>query len=323
MLLKSIVFISAVAIAITSVITEAGDLRGSRDHPMIKRFPGAKIVNYGVKRFDEFKLLTNKITKALRYGGKLTNANSKSIEGKITKITYEVPQGRSSLEVFRSYEQALRKANFAVLFKCKNLECGGRAFNYTVQRPFRGFAGNGGDQRFLAAQLKRSTGDVYVSLYTVRNYSAGGPTHNRIYTQLDIIEIKKMQTGLIKVDANAMARSISTTGRIALYGIYFDSNKAIIKSKSNAALAEIAKLMKKQRSLRLVVVGHTDNRGSFVHNMALSKRRAGAVMSALVRRYGIGAKRLRHWGAGYISPVASNRSEAGRAKNRRVELVEQ
>lgn len=323
MLPKSIVFISMVAIATASVVTEAGDIRGSKDHPMIKRFPGAKIVNYGVKRFDEYKLLTNKITRAPGYGGKLTDANSKSIEGRVTKISYEVPRGRTTLEVFRNYEQALRKARFNLLFKCSNRECGGRAFNHTVKKPYAGFAENYNDQRFLAARLKRSQGDVYISLYTVRNHSAGGPTHNRIYTQLDIIEIKKMQTGLIKVDANAMARSISTTGRIALYGIYFDTNKAIIKSKSNTALAEIAKLMKKQRNLRLVVVGHTDNRGSFVHNMALSKRRAGAVMNALVRRYGIGANRLRHWGAGYISPVASNRSEAGRAKNRRVELVEQ
>jgi OmpA-OmpF porin, OOP family len=304
-------------------IAQAADIRGSRDHPMIKRFPGASIVAYGVKRFDEYKLLTNKITRAPSSGGRLTGANSKSIEGRVTKISYEVPRGRTTLEVFRNYEQALRKARFTILFKCSNRECGGRPFNHTVKKPYAGFAENYDDQRFLAAQLKRSTGEVYVSLYVVRNYSAGGPTRNRIYTQLDIIEIKKMQTGLIKVDANAMARSISATGRVALYGIYFDSNKAMIKSKSNIALAEIAKLLKKQRSLRLVVVGHTDNRGSFAHNMSLSKRRASAVMSALVRRHGIRANRLRYWGVGYLSPVATNRTEAGRARNRRVELVEQ
>ena len=318
MLLKNIVIISTVVFAFISGVADARDIRGSRDHSMIKRYPGASIVGYGVKRFDEYKLLTSKVTRAPGSG-----ANSKSIEGRVTKISYEVPRGRTTLEVFRNYEQALRKARFNILFKCSNRECGGRAFNHTVKKPYAGFAENYNDQRFLAARLKRSQGDVYISLYTVRNHSAGGPTHNRIYTQLDIIEIQKMQTGLVTVDANAMAKSISTTGRIALYGIYFDTNKATIKSKSNASLAEIAKLMKKQRNLRLVVVGHTDNRGSFVHNMALSKRRAGAVMNALVRRYGIGAKRLRHWGAGYISPVATNRSEAGRAKNRRVELVEQ
>lgn len=323
MLLKSIVIISAVAFAITSGITEARDIRGSRDHPIIKRYPGASIVGYGVKKFDAYKLLTNKITRAPGYGGKLTGANSKSIEGRVTKISYEVPRGRTTLEVFRNYEQALRKARFNILFKCSNRECGGRAFNHTVKKPYAGFAENYNDQRFLSARLKRSQGDVYISLYTVRNHSAGGPTHNRIYTQLDIIEIQKMQTGLVRVDANAMAQSISTTGRVALYGIYFDSNKATVKSKSNATLAEIAKLMKKRRNLRLVVVGHTDNRGTFMHNMALSKRRAAAVMSALVRRYGIRANRLRHWGVGYLSPVATNRSEAGRAKNRRVELVEQ
>ena len=85
---------------------------------------------------------------------------------------------------------------------------------------------------------------------------------------------------------------------------------------------EIVKLLKNNKSLELVVVGHTDNQGSFDHNMELSKRRAQAVVDKLVRDNGIQSNRLQYWGVGFLSPVASNKSEDGRKKNRRVELVE-
>jgi len=125
------------------------------------------------------------------------------------------------------------------------------------------------------------------------------------------------------VDADEMAKEIGASGHIALYGIYFDTGKTEIKPESKASIDEIAKLLKKNSGLKLLIVGHTDNQGSFDYNMDLSERRAAAVANELVKRHGIDASRLQHHGAGYLSPVASNRSEDGRARNRRVELVEQ
>jgi outer membrane protein OmpA-like peptidoglycan-associated protein len=73
----------------------------------------------------------------------------------------------------------------------------------------------------------------------------------------------------------------------------------------------------------LHVVGHTDNTGSFDANMKLSKDRASAVANSLGSKHGIAASRLKPYGVASLSPVASNKTEAGKAKNRRVELVEQ
>jgi outer membrane protein OmpA-like peptidoglycan-associated protein len=87
------------------------------------------------------------------------------------------------------------------------------------------------------------------------------------------------------------------------------------------ALDEIAKLLKKEPELKLHVVGHTDNEGGLAFNMNLSKRRAEAVVNALVKNYGITAKRLTANGVAYLAPVAVNTTEEGRARNRRVELV--
>jgi outer membrane protein OmpA-like peptidoglycan-associated protein len=132
-----------------------------------------------------------------------------------------------------------------------------------------------------------------------------------------------MDAGMVTIDAAAMAKDISSTGHVALYGIYFDTDKAEIKPESQPALQEISKLLKQDPSLKLYIVGHTDNVGGFDYNLGLSERRAAAVVTALTAKHGIAAARLRPAGVGMLSPVAPNDSEQGRAKNRRVELVKQ
>jgi outer membrane protein OmpA-like peptidoglycan-associated protein len=119
-----------------------------------------------------------------------------------------------------------------------------------------------------------------------------------------------------------MAAAIAHTGRIALYEIYFDFGKAEVKPDSEATLVQIARLMREHPTLKLLVVGHTDNVGGLAPNLDLSQRRAAAVVSALLTRYAIGADRLQALGVSFASPVASNTTDEGRAKNRRVELVE-
>ena len=123
------------------------------------------------------------------------------------------------------------------------------------------------------------------------------------------------------VDAAAMAKGLGEKGHIALYGIYFDTDKATIKPESAPTLAEMAKLLQGQPALNVFIVGHTDSQGSYEHNMTLSRQRAEAVAAALVTSYRIAKARLYTAGVGYLSPVGSNASDDGRALNRRVELV--
>ena len=123
------------------------------------------------------------------------------------------------------------------------------------------------------------------------------------------------------VDAAAMAKGLGETGHIALYGIYFDTDKAVIKPESRPTLEQIAKLLRGQPQLNVFIVGHTDNQGTFDYNLDLSRRRAEAIAAELVRSYRIAQPRLRTAGVGFLAPVGSNATEAGRALNRRVELV--
>lgn len=127
----------------------------------------------------------------------------------------------------------------------------------------------------------------------------------------------------VTTNADAMAGSIKETGRVAVYGIYFDTDKSDIKPSSEPALTEIATMLKKDAALKLYVVGHTDSVGQFAHNVRLSQDRAAAVVKSLVAQHGIDGARLVPFGCGPTVPVASNVNEDGRAKNRRVELVGQ
>lgn len=298
----------------------AQDKQGCVDHPMMKRYANSEITGCEQQTFDEYALF---IRPASEYGGASKNPGAvRKVEGAIAKTTYRSPGDKSTLEVFRNYQNFLNGAGFELLFTCSSAECGGRNFNHAVVPYCCGFEENYGEQRFLSAQMRRDEGDVFVSLYVTRNTSGGGPDHNRIFTQFDVIETQPMKTAMVVLDAGEMAEDISETGHVALYGIYFDTNAASVKPESRPAIDEIAQLLNQNTSLELVVVGHTDNQGSLDYNMDLSDRRAKAVVDILVNNHGINRQRLIARGAGFLSPVASNKSEAGRAKNRRVELVE-
>ena len=146
-------------------------------------------------------------------------------------------------------------------------------------------------------------------------------SYNNMY-RLNIIEREIMKQEVV-ANADAMGNDITNTGHVSVYGIFFDTGKAEIKPESDAAIAQISILLKNNGTLNLLVVGHTDNVGSIESNMKLSKDRADAVVSALVTKYGIAATRLKSFGVASLSPVASNDTEEGKAKNRRVELVKQ
>lgn len=142
------------------------------------------------------------------------------------------------------------------------------------------------------------------------------------YYRLDIIEKKLMDQDVV-ADANSMASAIKTTGKVAVYGIYFDTGKSELKPESQNTLVEISKLLKSDPSLKLYVVGHTDNAGTFESNIKLSMDRASAVINSLVTKHSVNAANLKPFGNGPCAPVATNDSPEGKALNRRVELVKQ
>lgn len=297
-----------VAVASTATATRAQDAEGSKDHPLISRYPGSVIVRYSEKAFDEFALPLSGVA-----DGKY--AKTQHLEGKVTGISYTTPEGRSALEIYRNYETALTRAGFKTLFSCSAGSCGDPPPSGAF--PIDDAFGNYSDKtRYLAAQLARAQGDVYVALWV---YDSSFD----IKTFLAVVEVKPMETGLVTVDAESLAGDLSRTGHASIYGIYFDTGKADVKPESQAALKAIATMLQTHTDLKLYVVGHTDNQGAFDANMDLSRRRGDAVVKVLTTTYGVPPGRLRAAGDGPTAPVDSNDTEEGRAKNRRVELVKE
>ena len=310
-----ILFVTCLVLGLSApfAVGQDQDAEGSKDHPLISRYPGSYIARYLSKEFDEFALPMgpvdeeNKITK------------NQPLEGKITRIVYVAPAGRTVLEVFRNYQAALKKAGFETLFTCGPQGCGSTIANaYANSGDSADYWGPEHGIHYISAKLARPEGDVYVSLLV----DDQGPD-SRTDAELYVIEVKPMESGLITVDATSLANDINRTGHASVYGIYFDTGKADVKPESDATMKEIAKLLQGDPKLKLYVVGHTDNQGALDMNMDLSRKRADAVLAALTTNYGVPAGRLRSYGCGPYSPVASNDSEDGRAKNRRVELVKQ
>jgi outer membrane protein OmpA-like peptidoglycan-associated protein len=174
--------------------------------------------------------------------------------------------------------------------------------------------------RYLSARLETTERTVHVSLMVAFDNGFGALSKQPV-TLLQIIEAQSMDTGLVTVEAEAIAKGIDDTGHMAIYGIQFDTGSTVIKTQSAPVLKEIATLLGNRPDLQLLVVGHTDNQGAFEYNMNLSAQRANAVVRYLSEKHRINGDRLKSAGVGYLAPVASNDAPAGRAKNRRVELV--
>lgn len=286
------------------------DCRGCKDHPVLSRYPGSYIVDYQEVEFDEYFLLIGPI----RAGEDPSKAKAKRVEGKVTKIRYQCPKNRSNLEVFKNYEEALRRAGYSILYSGRGEEIRG-VYGF-LERLNRDPLGGWDDPDirpwfYLSAAAPGER--LFVSLFVI-----GGHDGPRVV--LSVVEPKGMELGL--VTAREIAAALEREGHIALYSIHFDFDSAELRPESEPVLKEIATFLRGNPGVTLYVVGHTDNVGSLEYNLDLSKRRAEAVVKALVSRYGIEEKRLRAFGLGPLAPVASNRTEEGRAKNRRVELVE-
>jgi outer membrane protein OmpA-like peptidoglycan-associated protein len=226
-----------------------------------------------------------------RYEFKVSDSKTEPVEGHRLFVYYDLNsnvQQPSPLQIVRNYTNAAKKIGGQVVFEYDDA----------------------GPNAIL--KISKNGKETWAHVY------ASG---NGTYT-ITLIEKQTMSQDVV-ADATSMANTIKETGKVAVYGIYFDTGKATLKPESQPTLLEISKLLKANPSLRLFVVGHTDNTGAFDSNLKLSMDRAVSVVNALVSQYSVNQMNLKACGDGPTAPVASNDTEEGKALNRRVELVKQ
>lgn len=285
-------------LSIPAVVAEEGD------HPLVSRYPGSVLSRTEAEDFAAYSLITS-------LGEEGTKPAGPRVEGKVTRLFFQNPPERSALEIFTNYEMALEEAGAEMLFICHEAECG-PGYASSAWNRFNGIhTASGTTKHYLAAKLQSGGRVAYVAV-----------TVNRRRHQIDIIEVEEMETGRVVVDASALGDALERDGRVVLGGLYFLVDSADLEPESFPALEQVAELLEGRPDLELYVVGHTDGAGTLEHNLDLSRRRAEAVVEALVFRYHIDKARLSAHGVGPLSPVATNRDERGRSENRRVELVQ-
>lgn len=272
------------------------------DHPLISRYEGSIASRRDSEAFASFDLITGIVDDSLDF-------ESLPLEGRFTRISYQSPRDRSFEEIYANYVLALKGAGAEILYQCENEECGpgfagsrwGR-FNGTIHLP-----GVGG---YVAAKITSGEETAFLAIGVAKNRH-----------QITVLEVENMETGLVEIDPEALGDEFDLMGHVAIPGVYFETGKAALTAESGPALEAMQIILSARPDANVWIVGHTDWTGGFDLNMTLSADRARSVAEALAENHGIAASRLEGRGVGPLAPAASNGSEAGRAANRRVELV--
>ena len=296
------------------------------DHPALSRYQGAEIVARQTQDYAPYVLgVDNQEQKDEDFRGHRRYFKEFiDLEGKLTRIQYRVSKSEGLFKVFKNYDNALKNAGYQVLFTTSDKESSWPFWNETVYHHEWGINALKGDGfekpfgregfHYMAAKGIYKGNNIYFAIF-MNNYS------DQIYITQDVVEVNPMETGL--VTAKKIEDNIDLNGFVSIYGIHFDTGKWDIKEESESALEAIASFLNSHKQDQYYIVGHTDNVGDFQFNMNLSEKRAQSVKNELINSYGVDQSQLKAYGVASLSPVTSNNTESGKARNRRVEIVKQ
>ncbi|MSU89464.1 OmpA family protein [Rhodobacteraceae bacterium 2CG4] len=278
------------------------------------------------------------------------------LEGRIHLRAWRLPDGGPGpLALARALRRQLEQAGFEILLDCAAADCGG--FDYRIGTrvlpppamevsltAFHALSARRGDPApaHLNLLISRSEGGGWVQAIEATPGTAPAPA---------LVPPGAAATGDPSGDASDAAarpvaagaappetapetapapgapddspllKALRSQGRVVLDGVDFAPGARRPDAAAAAALEPLAAALRADPGLRLMLVGHSDDTGTLAANIALSRARAAAVRTVLVERFGIDGRRLEAQGAGFLAPRAPNTSDAGRARNRRVEAV--
>ena len=299
------------------------DRPGAQDHPLVSRYAGSELRLHGEENYGSAPTFVSGNGKVK---GKVESVMQ---EGRITNRLYWGPPGRTPLEVFRNYQSALRAAGYDTQYMCEEAQCHKDMIQKRMERWAATTRWAGGERsmfevvnlfgnrpRFHYLHARKNGANGAVNVHLAVSMTEKG---DRSQQFIQVIEAARMDENM--VDAATIGSALAQEGRIALYGILFETGSAVVGPGSDATLEQMAMALKSKPALKVYIVGHTDNQGAPEANLALSRNRARAVAELLGSRHAIDPERLQAEGVASLAPVASNEHEQGRARNRRVELV--
>ncbi len=323
--MKKVTLILAVIIlaVFTNIFAqETKDIDGAKDNPLISRLENSYLAYFKTVKWDTYIL---PISKIIKVNGQNAWKKKLKLEGQINRIQYTTTKENSAAFVYANYLSALKKSHWEILFSGNgDNELGNSCYEWQYSMFQEGlglddkfgskYNFRGDDYAYITAKYEENDSSYYAMIYIVEK------DNFTLITQ-DIIKVKNPDLGL--VTAKLLTEQINKKGHLALEGIFFETGKATLTDKSSFALNNIAEYLNSHKDSKFFIVGHTDNVGNFKSNMILSENRAKAVMKKLILKYNVNPKQLKSYGVANLSPVASNKTDKGKARNRRVEIVEQ
>ncbi len=254
------------------------------NHPAVTPYTGSIVTRRDEDGFRSYSLVT-----AVNESGKTDEEalQTLKVEGNVIRLAYENPKERSPHEIYSNYRQGFEQGGFEILFACAARECG-PAFASSRWGRVTGLRYLSPDMRYIAAKSTRDGQVIYVAVLVAKRRH-----------QVEIVEVEPMESGLATIQV--IGEGLMLNGRVALEGIYFDTDKATIKPESKRALDVIAGYLADNPSLNVYIVGHTDSDGETNYNLQLSRNRAAAVVETLVNRYKVQADRLAAHGVGPLA----------------------
>lgn len=315
------------------------DVKGAKNHPLLEKYNNSCIVAYAESKFDAVSFPISKITSQDGAQKEIT------AEGKVVNIIYgiENTQRATALEVQKNYEQALKNGNFDIIYSAfgrKNISGSYKIqsvyptfgdvdvigeYEYLKPKSYFRFSLSHNaknidkDDAYFVAKGKRD-GKVYtLALFIHYNRTSWEGLTDNIFVQAQIVEQDAMETG--QVSAASIDEQVKNEGKEVFHNILFDFGSDNLTQESYAVIEVLAGYLNANSNTKYLIVGHTDNVGSISANQTLSEQRAKAVLNALVQKYGVSSSQISAYGVGQLSPLSKNDTEAGRALNRRVELV--
>ena len=250
---------------------------------------------------------------------------TQSAEGALTQQVWRIgTSSLTSLQIMRPLREQLRNDRYRIVFECADAACGGFDFRFAIDvlpPPEMQVALN--DFRFLTAMKTDGSETDMISLLVSRTAQAGYVQVTRV-APVDAEPLSPRvaaSAGTNSASASGIAVQLEETGRTVLSDLSFETGSAQLALAEFGSLAELARFLQADVNRQLVLVGHTDASGELDPNIELSQRRAASVLERLVADFGISRSQLTAQGVGFLVPLATNATEAGRTKNRRVEAV--
>jgi outer membrane protein OmpA-like peptidoglycan-associated protein len=301
--MKKIVVTLILTIGMTTVALAQEDAEGCKDHPLFNRMP-----NYYLGSCEQLEFGSMKFPVGKPDPKNENKIKSETVEGKIMVFYYylkEEAKPASGLQIMRNFQNAAKQNGGVILGEYQG-GCTGM-YEYQGNDINSGCIPFGNGCTYWSTTIKLTKGNKEIWLYVQ-------PTDDG-YNMV----IAEKETMKQDIQANEIFDALNKNGFIALY-INFETGKADIKPESQKIIDQIVQMMKDNPDLNISIEGHTDNVGTPQTNQTLSENRAKAVMNAIIAK-GIDKNRLSSKGWGQSKPIADNKTEEGKAKNRRVEIV--